>query len=55
MAHGSPFLQQVREAIRVRHYSRRTEDAYRGGVVVTSCSMASATRRRWERPRWGSF
>lgn len=32
MAHGSPFLQQVREAIRVRHYSRRTEDAYLGWI-----------------------
>ncbi len=28
--HGSSFLQKVREAIRVRHYSRRTEDAYLG-------------------------
>ncbi len=24
----SPFLQQIREAIRVRHYSRRTEKTY---------------------------
>lgn len=30
MARGGPFLQQVREAIRVRHCSRRTEDAYLG-------------------------
>lgn len=32
MAVGSPFLHQVREAIRVRHYSRRTEDAYLGWI-----------------------
>jgi len=28
----SPFLQQVVDAIRVRHYSRRTEDAYVGWI-----------------------
>lgn len=32
MASNSPFLRQVREAIRVRHYSRRTEDAYLGWI-----------------------
>ena len=29
---GSPFLQSVREAIRVRHYSIRTEQAYVGWI-----------------------
>lgn len=29
---GSPFLQSVREAIRVRHYSIRTEQAYLGWI-----------------------
>jgi hypothetical protein len=28
----SPFLEQVRNAIRVRHYSIRTEEAYLGWV-----------------------
>lgn len=35
MAHrqgGSPFLEEVRNAIRVRHYSLRTEDAYLGWI-----------------------
>ena len=29
---GSPFLQSVRAAIRVRHYSIRTEQAYVGWI-----------------------
>ena len=29
---GSPFLEEVRRAIRVRHYSLRTEDAYLGWI-----------------------
>ena len=29
---GSPFLDQVRHAIRVRHYSIRTEEAYPGWI-----------------------
>ncbi|MCB1608302.1 MAG: integron integrase [Xanthomonadales bacterium] len=32
MAGSSPFLQRVADAIRVRHYSRRTEGAYVGWV-----------------------
>ena len=35
MAHrqsSSPFLEEVRSAVRVRHYSLRTEDAYLGWV-----------------------
>ena len=28
----SPFLERVRQSIRVRHYSRRTEDAYLGWI-----------------------
>ncbi len=33
MAHSSsPLLEQVRTAVRVRHYSRRTEDAYLGWI-----------------------
>jgi len=31
--HRSPFLEQVRSAIRVRHYSIRTERAYVGWIV----------------------
>ncbi len=30
MAEPPRFLDQVREAVRVRHYSRRTEEAYVG-------------------------
>ena len=29
---ASPFLEEVRHAIRVRHYSLRTEDAYLGWI-----------------------
>ena len=29
---ASPFLEEVRRAIRVRHYSLRTEDAYLGWI-----------------------
>ena len=32
MTTGSPFLERVRQSIRVRHYSRRTEDAYLGWI-----------------------
>ncbi len=32
MSDSSPFLNSVREAIRVRHYSIRTEDAYLGWI-----------------------
>src|SRR5690606_36880827 len=32
-AHRSPFLEQVRKAIRVRHYSCRTEHTYLDWIV----------------------
>jgi len=33
---ASPFLETVREAIRVRHYSIRTEDAYVWNLETTA-------------------
>lgn len=38
------LLDQVRLAIRVRHYSRRTEDTYVGWVKRSSSSTGSTTR-----------
>ena len=41
----------VADAIAVRHYSRRTREAYWHG---SSCGPASATRATWARSRSGS-
>ncbi len=38
----SPLLNQVREVIRLRHYSTRTEEAY-----VNSIKQASELEARW--------
>lgn len=46
------LLDQVRDAIRARHYSRRTEKSYVAGSAATSSSMASATPPRWARRRF---
>ncbi len=48
------LLDRVRQAIRTRHYSRRTEKAYVHwitGSSATSSSTASATRSRWVPPK----
>jgi hypothetical protein len=41
------LLEQVRVAIRAKHYSLRTED--------TSCSMTNGIRKRWVPSRCSSF
>lgn len=46
------LLDRVRSALRTRHYSRRTEEAYvaqNQALSGTSSSTASATPGRWER------
>jgi len=45
------LLDRVRIAIRTRHLSRRTEQAYVFWVRVSSSSIASAIRWRWARRR----
>ena len=47
-ADGPKLLDQVRELIRIRHYSIRTEQAC-SGSGDSSCFMASAIRSRWAR------
>ena len=41
------LLARVREALRVRHYSRRTEEAYVAGSVAISSSTASDIPASW--------
>ena len=45
------LLDRVRAALRARHYSLRTEEAYVGGSAATSSSTASAIPTRWASPR----
>jgi hypothetical protein len=45
------LLDQLREAIRMRHYSVRTEEAYHDGGGVSFCSTTSVIRARWGRRR----
>ena len=49
------LLDQVRQVIRVRNYSYRTEKAYSAGSIGTSTIMTFATRPRWERLRQKRF
>ena len=45
------LLDQVRQAIRTRHYSYRTEKAYVLGSNALSFSITNGIRRKWQRPR----
>lgn len=47
----SRLLKQVREAVRTRHHSLRTEEAYLRGCVSRSFFAASAIRPSWGRRR----
>jgi hypothetical protein len=45
----SKLLGEVRDLVRTRHYSYRTEEAYLSfGLDNTSCFTASGTLPRWE-------
>ena len=46
---GPRLLDRVRERIRTRHYSRRTEKAYIAGSAATSCFTAGGIPGRWVR------
>jgi len=41
------LLDRVCFALRLRHYSRRAEDAYVGWTAATSSATASGTPPRW--------
>ena len=41
------LLEQVRQRLRVKHYSLRTEQAYWAGFAVSSLPTASVIRARW--------
>jgi len=45
------LLDTVRDALRVRHYSRRTERAYLGWIRRYIVFTRSVTRPRWARRR----
>jgi hypothetical protein len=44
------LLDRVRAALRIRHYSRRTEKAYVAWILRYIFFTANATRSRWARP-----
>ena len=45
------LMDQVRAAIRLRHYSRRTEDAYVHGIKRFILFNTNATRTSWRKGR----
>lgn len=49
--HEPKLLDQLREALRVRHYSRRTEATYRQWVKRFIFFITFAIRRKWPSPR----
>jgi len=51
---ASPFLETVREAIRVRHYSIRTEDAYVWNLETTVDRFVWLASNRFS-PRFGQI
>jgi integrase len=50
--HKLKLLEQVRNTLRVNHYSLRTEEAYLQWIRRFISSMANATRPKWVQPRW---
>jgi hypothetical protein len=45
------LLDRVRDAIRLKHYSIRTEQSYSTGSNAISFSTTSGTRTKWALPR----
>ena len=43
-------LDQVWDAIRLKHYSIRTEQAYTAWITATSCSTTNAIPTKWAAP-----
>jgi hypothetical protein len=48
------LLDQVRQTIRRKHYSLRTEATYIGWIKRYSSFIANGTRRKWVQPKWNS-
>jgi hypothetical protein len=51
VAQPPKLLERVRQAIRARHYSRRTEDAYIFWIRRYICFTASGIGASWAPPR----
>ena len=49
------LIDVVRDALRARHYSRRTEKAYVGWIRRYICFTANVTRVSWVPPRPPAF
>jgi hypothetical protein len=49
--HKPQFLEEVRRALRVRHYSIRTETSDLDWMKRSSFSMESGIRTTWVKPR----
>jgi hypothetical protein len=50
------LLDQVRDAVRLKHYFYRTEQSYVGWIRRYILSfMAKNTLRKWAMPRWRPF
>jgi hypothetical protein len=49
------LLDQVRDKIRLKHYSIRTEQAYSDWINDIFYILASGIRESWGRRKWSSF
>lgn len=53
---GKPkLLDQLRDRIRLKHYSRRTEDAYLDWTKRFYCTTTNGTRKGWASRRLRHF
>ncbi len=48
------LVDRVRSAIRLRHYSPRTEEAYVGWTAIRDFSITSGIPPKWAMPEYGS-
>lgn len=55
MTSPSPFLTSVRETMRMRGYSVKTEKAYLYWIKLLFYFTINATQRLWERTKLASF
>ena len=44
------FLDQVRDALRIKHYVYRTEESY-SGFAATSCFITNVIPKTWLHPK----
>ena len=49
------LLDQVHDALRLKHYAYRTEETYIRGFAATSSSTTSAILKRWAKPKARPF